>query len=358
MSRQATDWLAENLAEINKTTLPNGRGLGQDGMALLFYFCDRTNPKDGVFFMDIKTMMHETGLSMTAVKRLLAQFREMEWITPTGKTVSYMGRGKPSVEYLLTLVPAITQKYRTGTQEGTQLGTSNHGKPVQSLDTNYFLGLEPEPEPDTKPEPEPGSVVSRSARQEKEGISADEVLRICIELETESMTTRGEPILPGLIKRWKADYPTLIAQAMKDKPGDTAEDLAWHCHDLRTEARTGRKAQGSYAGILPRPAQGRQLPDAPKGMEGCLVCDGQGYGIVRDETGIATTRKCVCKGGTWTGKTTQEATQERVSADQSAYTYIPTPGGSADPQSDARNLGDITGQLTRKLAKPIKPLPD
>jgi hypothetical protein len=358
MSRQATDWLAENLAEINKTTLPNGRGLGQDGMALLFYFCDRTNPKDGVFFMDIKTMMHETGLSMTAVKRLLAQFREMEWITPTGKTVSYMGRGKPSVEYLLTLVPAITQKYRTGAQEGAQLGTSNHGKPVQSLDTDYFLGLEPEPEPDTEPEPEPGSVVSKSARQEKEGISVDEVLRICIELETEGMTLRGAPIQPGIVKSWKADYSRLIAQAIAEGHGDTADDVAWHCHNLRTEARTGRKAQGLYAGTLPRPAQGRQLPNALKGMEGCLVCDGQGYALIRDDAGIGKPRKCVCAGGTWTGETTQVPTQERVSTDQSANTYIPTPGASADPQSDARDLRDITGQLMRRMAQPIKPLPE
>jgi len=99
-------------------------------------------------------------------------------------------------------------------------------------------------------------------------------------------------------------------------------------------------------------------------MEGCLVCDGQGYVLIRDNAGIATTRKCVCKGGTFTGEghhdiePTQVPTQERVSTDQSGNTYIPTPGGSADPQSGARDLGDITGQLLRKLAKPIKPLPD
>jgi len=190
MSRQATDWLAENLSEINTTTLPNGRGLGQDGMVLLYYFCDRTN-KEGVFFMQIRTMMDETGIAMSSVKRLLAQFRQLGWITATGKTVSYRGTGTPTPEYLLTLVPSITKLYRSGLQASLQLDTSNLAEPVQELDNTYFLDLQPEPEPEPNPQPEPRSVVSKSARQEKAGINADEVLKICMELETESMATRG-----------------------------------------------------------------------------------------------------------------------------------------------------------------------
>ena len=336
-------------------------------MVLLYYFCDRTN-KDGVFFMQIRTMMDETGIAMSSVKRLLAQFKQQGWITPTGKTVSYRGTGTPSPEYLLTLVPSITKMYRSGLQAGLQLDTSNLAKPVQGLDNDYFLDLQPEPQPEPNPEPEPvpvsRSVVSESARQEKAGIDADEVLVICIEYEKESMTLRSKPILPGVIKKWKADYSRLIAQAIAEGQGDTAEQVAWYCHNLRTETRTGIKAQGSYAGVLPRSAPVRQLPDAYKGVEDCLVCNGQGYALIRDKAGIATTRKCVCKGGTFTGEghhetePTQVPTQERVSTDQSAYTDIPAPGASADPQSGARELGDITGQLLRKYAKPIKPLPD
>jgi hypothetical protein len=231
-------------------------------------------------------------------------------------------------------------------------------KANRQKDYKHFRQIEPEPEP----EPEPRSVVSESARQEKAGIFADEVLTICIELETEDMALRGEPILPGLAKRWKAEYPSLIADAIGKGHNDTAENVAEYCHNVRTEARTGRQAQGSYAGTLPRPAQGRQLPNAPKGMEGCLVCQGQGYGIMRDDSGIQIPRKCVCVGGYWKGETTYDPTQlpthERVSTDQSGNTYIPTPVASADPQSGARDLGDITDQLMRKYAKPIKPLPD
>jgi hypothetical protein len=298
--------------------------------------------------MQIRTMMDETGIAMSSVKRLLAQFKQQGWITPTGKTVSYRGTGTPSPEYLLTLVPSITKMYRSGLQAGLQLDTSNLAKPVQELDNDYFLDLQPEPEPEPNPEPEPeplsGSVVSKSARQEKAGISVNEVLKICIEFESEGMRLRDKPILPGLVKAWKADYPTLIAQAIKDRPGDTAEELAWHCHDLRTEARTGRKAQGSYAGVIPR-----ATAKAPK--EKCSYCDGSGFHELQPGY-----RKCVCIGGTYTGEPTQVPTQERVSTDQSAFTDIPAPGGSADPQSGARDLRDITDQLRRKLAPPIKPL--
>jgi hypothetical protein len=214
------------------------------------------------------------------------------------------------------------------------------------MNAQHFFDTETETETQTESESEPGSVVSESARQEKAGISVNEVLRICIEFESEGMRLRDKPILPGLVKAWKADYPTLIAQAIKDRPGDTAEELAWHCHDVRTEARTGRKAQGSYAGVIPRAAA-----KAPK--EKCPYCDGSGFHELQPGY-----RKCVCIGGTFTGEPTQEPTQERVSTDQGANTDIPAPGGSADPQSGARDLRDITGQLKRRLAQPIKPLPE
>ena len=54
--------------------------------------------------------------------------------------------------------------------------------------------------------------------------------------------------------------------------------------------------------------------------------------------------------------TSHKPIQERVSTDQSANTDIPAPGATADPQSAARDLRDITGPLMRKLAMPIKPL--
>ena len=363
MSKPAYVRLVERIPAIRKMQYTDSTGkprhIGETGAWLLVYLCSELN-KDGTFFMTAEAMRELTGTSTTSeIRRLLAGFEQLGLITRTGEEISYLSRGRPTPVYAMTFVPGIWKPEPLGSPLGSPQATNkNTDEPYRERENSFLSEIEPEPEPEREPEPDSVSVVSKSARQEEEGISADEVMRICIELETEGMTLRGAPIQPGIIKAWKADYSRLIAEAIAKRQGDTADDVAWHCHNLRTEARTGRQAQGSYAGTLPRPAQGRQLPNAPKGMEGCLVCGGDGYGIVRDDKGVATSRKCVCKGGTWQGEPTHEPTQKRVSTDQSGNTYIPTPGGSADPQSGARDLGDITDQLRRRLAQPIKPLPD
>jgi hypothetical protein len=141
---------------------------------------------------------------------------------------------------------------------------------------------------------------------------------------------------------------------MKDRPGDTAEELAMHCHDLRTEARTGRPATGSYSNFLPRQAPIRTMPKPKEAWKDCPTCEGKGY-YLTDPTGVSkATSYCSCT----MSEPTQVPTIERVSTDQSAYTDIPAPGASADPGSGARDLRDITGQLMRKYTKPIRPMPD
>jgi hypothetical protein len=367
MSKPAYVRLVERIPAIRKMQYTDSTGkprhIGETGAWLLMYLCSELN-KDGTFFMTAEAMRELTGTSTVAeIRRLLAGFEQLGLITRTGEEISYLGRGRPSPIYAMTFIPGLWKPEPitspiSSPVDSPQATNRNTDEPYRERENSFLSEIEPEPEPEPDSEPDSVSVVSKSARQEEGGISADEVMRICIELETEGMTLRGAPIQPGIVKAWKADYSRLITEAIAKRQGDTADDVAWHCHNLRTEARTGRKAQGSYAGVLPRPAPGRQLPNAPKGMEGCLVCGGDGYGIVRDDVGVATSRKCVCKGGTWEGETTQVPTQERVSTDQSGNTYIPTPVASADPQSGARDLGDITDQLTRKWSKPIKPLPD
>ena len=354
MSHSATKWLAENMPALRRVTYTDASGKERnafrgEGFALAFYICDASNTY-GTVMMTRETMSDKSGVSKVEIDRLLAAWIRGGFIAQVGVD-RYKGRGRPTPVYALVGIPNEYKPEKIDAENARITipisipgDSSNLAKPLQPTETDFFLDSEPEPDSDSDSEPDSGSVVSKSARQEKAGINAAEVLRICIKLETESMTIRGEPILPGLVKRWKADYPTLIAQAMKDKPGDTAEELAWHCHDLRTEARTGRKAQGSYAGVIPRSAA-----KAPK--EKCSYCDGSGFHELQPGY-----RKCVCIGGTYTGEPTQENTQERVSTDQSANTDIPAPGATADPQSAARNLRDITGQLTRKLSMPIKPL--
>jgi hypothetical protein len=368
MSHNATKWLAENLPALRRVTYTDSAGKVRnafrgEGLALAFFICDASNTY-GTVMMTRETMSEKSGVSKVEIDRLLAAWIRGGFIAQVGLD-RYKGRGRPTPVYALVGIPNEYKPEKIDAENARITipisipgDSSNLVEPLQPKENDYLLDSEPEPEPEPDSEPDSGSVVSKSARQEKAGINADEVMQICIELETEGMTLRGAPIQPGIVKSWKADYSRLIAQAIAEGHGHTADDVAWHCHNLRTEARTGRKAQGLYAGTLPRSAAGRQLPDVLKGMEGCLVCGGDGYGIIRDNAGVPTTRKCVCKGGTWEGEPTHEPTQERVSTDQGAYTDIPAPGASADPQSGARDLGDITGQLMRKYTKPIRPMPD
>lgn len=359
MSKPAWEYLTTHLPEIRQAVLPNtGSKIGEPGLALLLYLSGQTNPQ-GEFFMTAKTMQEETGLAtLRQVEKLLAGFVALGWITPTGETNRYMNRGRPTPVYVLTLFPQYARLFTQTLHKSDEIPS---GETVEELskangqkDYKNIREIEPEPEPEPDSEPDSVSVVSKSARQEKAGISADEVMRICIELETEGMTLRGAPIQPGIVKAWKADYSRLIAEAIAKRQGDTADDVAWHCHNLRTEARTGRKAQGSYAGVLPRQAPVRTMPKPKEARKDCPTCEGKGY-YLTDPTGVSkATSYCSCT----MSEPTQVPTQERVSADQSGNTYIPTPVASADPQSGARDLGDITDQLRRKLAKPIKPLQD
>lgn len=360
MSHNATKWLAENLPALRRVTYTDASGKERnafrgEGFTLAFFICDASNTY-GTVMMTREAMSDKSGVSKAEIDRLIAAWIRGRFIAQVGVD-RYMGRGRPTPIYALIGVPNEYKPEKIDAENARITipisipgDSSNLAEPLQPKENDYLLDSEPEPEPDSDSEPDSEpvsrSVVSEFARQEKEGINAAEVLRICIEFESEGMRLRDKPILPGLVKAWKTEYPTLIAQAIKDNPDASAEELAWHCHDLRTETRTGRKAQGSYAGVIPR-----STAKAPK--EKCSYCDGSGFHELQPGY-----RKCVCIGGTYTGETTHETTHERVSTDQSGNTDIPAPGASADPQSAARDLRNIKGQLTRKLAQPIKPLPD
>jgi hypothetical protein len=377
MSRTATDWLAKNMPALKRVTYTDASGKERqafrgEGFVLAFHFCDASN-KYGTISQTRETMSDLSGVSKVEIDRLIPAWIRGGFIGQVG-VEKYMGRGKPTPIYALIGIPGeykpqvIDDENARITIPITIPGDSrNLVKPIETKANDYFLDSEPEPEPDSKSEPDSDSSDIKSVRQEKEGINADEVMRICIELETESMTLRGAPILPGLVKGWKADYSRLIPQAIKDRPGDTADDVAWHCHNLRTEARTGVKAQGSYAGVLPRPAQVRQSSNAPKRV--CGRCENKNRDIpgyeglstqwdIDPESGSYIYTRCKeCNGtGHKELEPTQVPTQERVSTDQADYIDMSTPGGSADPQSGVRDIGDITGQLKRKLARPIPPL--
>lgn len=340
MSRHATDWLGENLAEITKTTLPNGNGMGRDGFVLLFYFCDRAN-KEGSFFMQVRTIMEETGLSMTAVKSLMSQFEKLGWITPTGQTVKYMGRGKPTPEYLLTCVPEIAQNMRTGARTGARPSTSTEIKANKEKASTKKNELELEPQPEPKPEPQPESTTSAD-RAGEVGLGNGELLAQVIAWEVEHFQGQAGQ---GLLKKWRDAYPGIVARALElNPPGN----LVHWCIEQYIPGRTDYY-KAAQPKTEPKHWDFPPMTEPWRGDPECSTCKGKGWYLVREKTGKLKDKKdCECAGepNPDTHELTHEPTTERVSACEDTSTYLPTPDAPADSRSEIR-------QLSRQLFKRI-----
>lgn len=261
MSITATQYLAENLYDIRRATFTDEtgrtRGIGEDGLALLLYLCDRTNSR-AVFFMTARTMSDETGTTLRVVRRLLAGFEALGWIQRTGELVRYMGRGKPTPEYALTLVPGLWENARIGAQlVPLQVPT---GAPKNSEKPNggsvSSVGDETEPEP--QPEPQPShSTGTRSQRDTAAGAGGElreQIVRQCEQRRRETYPgiDRG-----GLARHWATkDRPNAV-QAMREHPGADLETLVTATLALDSE----------YTPPAPPPA-----PRPPV----CQVCQGKG----------------------------------------------------------------------------------
>jgi len=350
MSRQATDWLGENLATVNRTQFTNGAGLGNDGLVLLFYFCDRAN-KAGELFMQIRTMMEETSLAMSSVKRLLAQFQEIGWLTDTGQTMKYRGRGKATPVYLLTCVPEITQEWATGTSIGTCTAPDTDSKANDSKGFQKEIGLEtelqlqPEPEPQLKPEPQPqpepssgegkgGKIISKEWGKEH-----DQLLSGCLAWERANYegTDQG-----WLEKSWLKDYRPLVITAIDTKP---QTDLVAWCVERRWSARgygnpSHKHTAPGYTVLATTSAPASMRKANPH----CPDCKGNGYIRPYDEAtkSYPTTKICACT----KGEPTQDTTPEKVDIDQEPDPFGDTPPPQA--QTDAP-LAPVVRALTNQF---------
>jgi len=128
MSNEALQYVAENLAQLRRFTyLDNGKekALGENGLALLVFLADASHIDLHTFFMTQRTMAEEIGCGVRAVQKLLAGFIEVGWITATGEIIRYMGRGTPTPEYELTLVPWKISTPPTHAPQGVRKGDTD-----------------------------------------------------------------------------------------------------------------------------------------------------------------------------------------------------------------------------------------
>jgi hypothetical protein len=337
MSKSAYVHLVEQIPAIRKMQFTDSKGkprhIGETGAWLLMYLCSELN-KDGTFFMTAESMRELTGTStVSEIRRLLAGFEQLGLITRTGEEISYLSRGRPTPVYAMTFVPGLWKKNPISSPLGSPLSSpgatnKNSAEPYAEKETALFSQIEPEPKPDPDPKPDP-QPVSAGAGKEGGG-SFLEVLAGCMAWERTNFTGIDKG---GLAKTWEKDYRQIIPRVLADQNPQSTDEAVTMCVTQRNASRGLLMPTTSTSTTAKRNDPGNTYGADPD----CTLCDGWGYHQVRADDDMGwTNRKCVCAGGTHTG--TQEPTTKRVSTDESANTYIPTPGDTADPQSAIRDL--------------------
>ena len=316
MSKPAWEYLTTHLPEIRRTVLPNtGRPIGEPGLALLVYLSGQTN-KQGEFFMTAKVMQEETDIaSLRQVEKLLAGFKALGWITPTGQTVEYMGRGRPTPVYVLTLFPQYADKYTRTLHKSDEIPSgetvekSSKPNTEKALPKNYWTESEPQPQPE--PKPQPGDLGS--------GEEFDELLKKCIEWELANY--RGKAGV-GLLVTWRKQYTPIVTRALRDRP---TEDLVLWSVELRIPHRTGYQHKPNQPAPLvhlePEPE-----PEPMRGTPGCPTCEGKGWYIRRDGTKWIGHTPCPCAEDTTTTApkcTTPDTTPELRQLTKSMFRLPP-----------------------------------
>jgi hypothetical protein len=336
MSKPAWEYLTTHLPEIRRTVLPNtGRPIGEPGLALLVYLSGQTN-KQGEFFMTAKVMQEETDIaSLRQVEKLLAGFKALGWITPTGQTVEYMGRGRPTPVYVLTLFPQYADKYTRTLHKSDEIPSGEtvekSSKPnmEKALPKNYWTESEPQPEPEPQP------------REMGSGEEFDELLRKCIEWELANYPGKAGT---GLLRTWRNEYAPIVTRALQDRP---TEDLVLWSVELRIPGRAGyqrKPNQPAPLTHLDRPSDFEYPPmdERGRGAPGCPTCGGKGWYLHR-ENGRLGKSDCTC---------TTDTTTERVSADLGTNTPVMECPAPADTRSELRG---VLQDMTSKYRMPADP---
>jgi hypothetical protein len=272
MSRPAWEYLTTHLPEIRRANI------GEPGLALLVYLTGQTN-KQGEFFMTAKTMQEETGMaSLRQVEKLLATYIGLGWITATGSTVSYGGRGRPTPVYVLTLFPQYATIYARTVHESEHLPSRipSGGTVEKTMEPNregvsrVSIGSEPEPQPEPQVTSDQGG---RAWGQEHELLLAN---CVATDLRLHPVKTDRGQIVPHLRK----EYRPIVTRALKEQP---PTDLVGWCYQVRrghtiAPATTGRKGKqldtNDLHSLFPGHHSLRQLDNADPN---CKKCDGDGY---------------------------------------------------------------------------------
>jgi hypothetical protein len=311
MSRHLVEWLLEN--PIDLPEVPN---VGTDrAWRVLMALANRADENTGKMYASDRTQERDTGLERRGVIQPVRKaLEDAGWLVNTGKVASrgvkvyelvVPGYSRPSSSGEVSLATEVVDNKPSGVASGEGSGVGSGEVSLAQTEQNETPPLTPQ----------------KGARSQapKGGQDLEQLLAMSVALEVKHYAgTAGV----GLQKMWRKEYTPIAVKALEGRQGETLEQLAQQCYESRN-------------GITPRKAP-PVAPETPQGSPGCELCEGKGWRNVLNAEGNWQSSDCDCT------KATQVPTNKRVTTDESANTYIPTPGGTADPQSVIR-------ELTRRL---------
>lgn len=253
MAKEAHFYFARDLVELRSCTFTDESGnerdaLSADGFALLLWSCNVANNKTGTFFHQQSTISEDTGISSRNLKRLIAGFEQLGWWTRTGKSVSYRGRGKPSVEYRLTVWPELfasademTDSDTTGAEQvpvtdpgSAQVGTSRKTKVNNGKGSTGFRVSQSEPQPEPQPQPLEGQVIQTSQaawggkeKAEKKGVESPHLPALLDALVAYEHSNCKTPIRDprAMESHWRKKWRDRARAALQQNPTASVTDL-------------------------------------------------------------------------------------------------------------------------------------
>lgn len=310
MSRHLVEWLL-----VNPIELPHVENVGTDrAWRVLMSLANRAHENTGKMTASDRTQERDTGLERRGVIQPVRKALEQAgWLVDTGK------REAKGVKVYELIVPGYCRPSSSGEGDLATKTVDNQVSGVASgVGSGVGSGEGDLAQTELNRTSPPTSPKGRQAGQE--GLTQEGIELLTHLLNTENYSgLRNERAVRTAKRR---DYLPIVKAWEQERPqGDPA---TWCRH--------------KYLGTTPA----QYVPPMPQGQENCPHgCNALGYHMIRDEVGVATTKKCTCVGGNY--PTTQEPTTERVSADKATTTYLPSPSAPADPQSDP------VRELTRRL---------
>ena len=333
MSRHLVEWLLKNPIEV-----PCDCNVGADRTwRVLMSLADYATEDTGLMWASDRSQERDTGLNRrSAIQPVRQVLEQAGWLIDTGKV---MQRG---VKVYELVIPGYDRPLRSGSEvlatSNTNMKTSGSGS---GSDSGSGSGSEVLAQ--TKQNRTSLSVSQKSeSAQSNDPAEAErvEIERLVIEIETVTEQRKGKEVGVSFLSHWRRDYQPIICEAIEQCPGRSAEE----------------KARWSYAKRHGQRLPRYETPQAKTEQYQELVIEYSDTEMSDDNR--AKLREISKRANPRKYSPTQVPTQERVSTEQSANTDIPSPSVSADPESGARDLRDITGQLMRRLSQPIRPLPD